>query len=68
MMKVRNPGEMLDLVPLDFPVFQEVDPDIEIGGIEGRVIEIAEALSHARDLPLKLSRVAPRVGLGHIVK
>ena len=66
--KVRNPGEMLDLISLDFPIFQKVDLDIGIGGIEGNVIEVTEALSHARDLPLKLSRVAPCVGLGHIVK
>ena len=66
--KVRNPSEMLDLISLDFPVLQEVDPDIRLGGIEGDVIEVTEALSHARDLPLKLSRLTPRVGLVHIIK
>ena len=44
--QIGNPAKVLDFVSLDFPIFNEVDQHILIGGIQGNLVDETKTMGH----------------------
>ena len=66
--EVCNPGEMAGFIPLDFPVFQEVDPHIGIRFVERHIVEKTKTMAYPLGLHLKLRCFALRMALMEVIK
>lgn len=66
--EVGDPTEMAGGVAVDFPVFEEIDPQMGIRFVQGDIVEKAKAMGDTLTGELKLSRAPLGLSLRHIVE
>ena len=66
--EVSNPGEILFSCRRDFPVFEEVDQQVRVGGIEGNLVDEMKAVGDFAFDALEVDAASLLFGLGHLVK